>query len=197
MRAFCSKEKLTGDNAFECSRCNRKTTALQSLQITNISPVIVIHLKRFIYDRNEKITRKLKDLILYPEFLDFMPYIDNNTESQSGQENYQPDQFIYQLYAVVVHLGEAANNGHIFSYVRSSDELWYKINDELVTPVNIETVLSDKNSYILYYAKLSGKKLVYIEQKLMNFLHGHHVYHPQRLYAVLEKQVIILIIVRQ
>ncbi|CAF4202257.1 unnamed protein product [Rotaria sordida] len=58
--AFCSKEKLTGDNAFPCSQCHSKTTALQSLQLANTSSIIIIHLKRFIYDQKNNL-----DLIKY------------------------------------------------------------------------------------------------------------------------------------
>lgn len=57
-----------------------------------------------------------------------------------------------------MHLGENANNGHIFTYIRSPDNLWYKANDELVTPVNLNSVLNDNNSYILCYARLSEEK---------------------------------------
>jgi hypothetical protein len=58
-----------------------------------------------------------------------------------------------------VHIGETANNGHIFSYVRSPDNLWYKTNDELVIRVNVDSVLADNNSYILCYARLLEKNI--------------------------------------
>jgi ubiquitin C-terminal hydrolase len=158
LKAFCSNEILTGDDSFECSICERKTSALKLLQLSNLSRIIIIHIKRFAYDQRERKTRKLKHSISYPEFLDMMPYIDKNM-SQSNQKNLESNEFVYQLYSVLVHLGETTNNGHIFSYVRSPDDLWYKTNDELVTPVNLETVLSDKNSYILCYSKLSEEKI--------------------------------------
>ncbi|CAF4239884.1 unnamed protein product, partial [Rotaria sordida] len=114
--AFCSKEKLTGDNAFPCSQCHSKTTALQSLQLANTSSIIIIHLKRFIYDQRK-----------------------------------------------------TANNGHIFAYIRSPDNLWYKINDELVTSTAPKAVFSDNNSYILWYTKLSEEKR-YLYRKEINEL---------------------------
>lgn len=156
--AFCSKEKLTGDNALQCSQCHRKTTALQSLQLGNISPIIIIHLKRFIYDRSKKLTRKLKHFISYPEFLDLTPYIVTNNVPQEVQNNHQSDEYIYMLYAVVLHLGETANNGHVLVYIRAPDNLWYRINDESVTSTNTKVVMSDNNSYILWYTKLSKEK---------------------------------------
>ncbi|CAF5053111.1 unnamed protein product, partial [Rotaria sp. Silwood1] len=158
LAAFCSKEKLTGDNALQCSQCHSKTTALQSLQLANTSSIIIIHLKRFIYDQSKKLTRKLTHFISYPEFLNIAPYVANNNASEEVQKNHQSDEYIYMLYAVVVHLGKTANNGHILVYIRSPDNLWYKINDELVTSTNPKTVFSDNNSYILWYTKLSAEK---------------------------------------
>jgi uncharacterized UBP type Zn finger protein len=158
LTAFCSPQSLTGDNSFDCSTCVAYVPALQSLQLNNVSPVIFIHLKRFVYDTRAKITRKLKHFISYPELLDLNPYIQKNV-LHLNQQNYKFNDFIYELYAVSVHLGEAANNGHIFSYVRSPDNLWYKANDELVTPVNVDSVLADNNSYILCYARLLEKNI--------------------------------------
>jgi ubiquitin carboxyl-terminal hydrolase 36/42 len=163
LKAFCSDEKLTGDNSFECSNCERKTSALKLLQLADLSPIIIIHLKRFVYDQCEKITRKLKDSISYPEFLDVMPYIDRNM-FQSNQASRQSNQLVYRLYSVLVHLGETADNGHIFSYILSPDDAWYKMDDEIITPVSLETVLSDKNAYIICYSKLSNDKIHLYEE---------------------------------
>ncbi|CAF3597916.1 unnamed protein product [Rotaria sordida] len=158
LAAFCSKEKLTGDNALQCSQCHTKTTALQSLQLANTSSIIIIHLKRFIYDQSKKLTRKLTHFISYPEFLNIAPYVANNNASEEVQKNDPSDESIYMLYAVIVHLGKTANNGHIFAYIRSPDNLWYKINDELVTSTDPKAVFSDNNSYVLWYTKLSEEK---------------------------------------
>lgn len=158
LSAFCSKEKLTGDNRLQCSQCRKKTIALQTLQLANMSPVVIIHLNRFAYDPNKKLTKKITQFFAYPEFLNFIPYFVNDGASQEAQETYQSDEYIYILYAVVVHLGETADNGHIFAYVRSPDNLWYKVNDESVTSVNLKVVLSDTNSYLLWYIKLSEKQ---------------------------------------
>ena len=98
-------------------------------------------MKRFIYDQRAKSTRKLKHLILYSEFINLAPYVVNNNASEEVQENPQSEEYIYMLYAVVVHLGETANNGHIFAYIRSPDNLWYRINDERVTSISPKLVL--------------------------------------------------------
>jgi len=156
--ASCSAQVLAGDDSFNCSKCETRVPALQSLQLVNVSPIIFIHLKRFVYDTRAKLTRKLKHFISYPELLDLNPYIHKNV-LELNQQNYKFNDFIYELYAVLVHLGETADNGHIFSYVRSPDNLWYKTNDESITAINLNSVLADTNSYILCYAKLSEKNI--------------------------------------
>lgn len=77
--AFCSAQPLDDENAIDCSKCETYVPALQHLQLINISPVIFIHLKRFIYDIRAKLTRKLKHSISYPELLDLSPYLCKKT----------------------------------------------------------------------------------------------------------------------
>jgi hypothetical protein len=55
---------------------------------------------------------------------------------------------------VVVHLGGNAVSGHFFADVRSPDGFWYKANDESVTRVKLDKVLSDKYAYNLCYTKV-------------------------------------------
>jgi len=78
---------------------------------------------------------------------------------QLNQQNHKFNHLIYELYAVLVHLGETVDNGHLFSYIRSPDDLWYKTNDELITRVNLDSVLADNNSYVLCYGKISEEKI--------------------------------------
>ncbi|CAF0802050.1 unnamed protein product [Rotaria sordida] len=55
---------------------------------------------------------------------------------------------------VIVHQGEYVTNGHVFAYVRAPDGYWYKADDELVTPVHLDSVLNHKDAYILCYVKM-------------------------------------------
>ncbi|CAF4585272.1 unnamed protein product, partial [Rotaria magnacalcarata] len=74
---------------------------------------------------------------------------------QLNHEQSTSNVYIYKLNAVVVHIGEAADSGHIFSYIRSSDNLWYKADDTSVQRIDLDTVLACNNSYILCYTKSS------------------------------------------
>jgi ubiquitin C-terminal hydrolase len=156
--AFCSEIKLDGDNSIECQKCKSKVAALQSVQFLNVSPVIFINLKRFAYDQNSNITRKLTHFVSYPELLDLMPYIDRHV-FESNQDNHQLDKLIYQLCGVLIHCGDTTNNGHIYSYIRSPNDAWYTANDETILPTNLKDVLTSNNSYLLCYVKLSEEKI--------------------------------------
>ncbi|CAF4164381.1 unnamed protein product [Rotaria sp. Silwood2] len=157
--SFCSTEELAGDDMFFCSKCETKVVALKSTKLTDPSPVIFIHLKRFFFDKTIKTIHKMDHFIAYPELLDLSSLICP-TVIQSNQENYSLNEFLYQLNSVVVHVGENANNGHIFSYIRSPDNLWYKADDESITRVDLSDVLTDNNSYILCYSKVSRQKII-------------------------------------
>ncbi|CAF1488393.1 unnamed protein product, partial [Adineta steineri] len=158
LTAFFSQVKLDNENAFECSKCKTKTTALKSIELADISPIIFIQLKRFIYDQNAKITRKIRHFVSYPEYLDLMPYVDKHV-LQSNQGNHQWDKFIWQLHGVLIHLGDSANNGHVYSHIRSPDGAWYKADDEKISPVAVKHVLANNDSYILCYTKLSEERM--------------------------------------
>ncbi|CAF2637171.1 unnamed protein product [Rotaria sp. Silwood2] len=163
--AFCSVEELAGDDMFFCSKCQTKVLALRSTKLIDASPVIFIHLKRFVYDKQAKIIRKIKQFISYPELLDFSSFITPEV-LQSNKENHTFHQYIYQLNAVVVHIGETVNSGHIFSYVRSPDNLWYKADDASITKTNLDKVLADNDSYILCYSKLAEGNIIVPETEV-------------------------------
>jgi ubiquitin carboxyl-terminal hydrolase 36/42 len=158
LAAFFSKEELCGDDLYECSCCNKKVTASKTLQIIKTSPVIFIHLKRFYYDIMLKTTHKIGQFITYPEILNLDPYFNENIR-ESNKENDTLDAFVYQLSGVVVHLGKKATSGHVLTYIRSPDGMWYKFNDELMTSVKLDIVLCDKDAYILCYTKVPKHKL--------------------------------------
>ncbi|CAF4240825.1 unnamed protein product [Rotaria sp. Silwood2] len=162
--AFCSTEDIGGDDLFTCSQCQRNVIALKTTQIIDASPVICIQLKRFIYDKEAKNIRKVKKYISYPEILDLTSCISKEI-LQSDKENCQINQFIYQLNAVVVHIGETVNSGHIHSYIKSPDALWYKADDELITKIDLSKVLADNDSYILFYTKFTNEKIIQWESQ--------------------------------
>ena len=67
---------------------------------------------------------KLNKRVTFPEELNISPYMSrNNNES-----------LFYRLYAVVVHVDmlNASFFGHYICYVKDSNGVWYKIDDNKV-----------------------------------------------------------------
>ena len=163
--SFCSVEELSGDNMFFCSNCEKKVVGLQSTQLAHTSPVIFFQFKRFVYNKNVKVTHKIKEFISYPEVLDMAPFITSDVV-ESLHQQHKSNEYIYKLNAVVAHLGETVNSGHIFSYIRSPDNTWYEADDELVKKTDLHVVLTDNNSYILCYTKTSEDNIISQEKEL-------------------------------
>ena len=160
---FCKPELLcNGDSAYHCSTCAQRVQATKSLHLVKALPIITIHLKRFNYNQQTNTINKIKTFISYPELLNLAPYFDPNIK-ESIESNKENIVLIYQLYAVIAHLGEQPTSGHIYAYILSPDGLWYKANDVSITQVNINQVLTNENAYMLFYSKKSEDKFVFNE----------------------------------
>jgi ubiquitin carboxyl-terminal hydrolase 36/42 len=160
LNEFCKEEILSDDNAFHCLTCNQFVPATRSYQLIKTLPVIPVHLKRFVYDQRTNTVNKIKKFIGYPELLDMTPYFDKNIQ-ESLTANKENNVLLYQLHAVVVHLGERAQSGHVYAYIQSPDGLWYKANDSSVTHVDINEVVTNKDAYMLFYSKVSKDKIIF------------------------------------
>jgi len=99
--------------------------------------ILVIFFKR--YDNQGK---KLDNNIDFPtENLDMCKYV----------MGYERQKYIYDLYAVSNHIGHTMG-GHYWAYVKNHDENWYKFNDNIVTTLQKDKVVS-KLAYCLFYKK--------------------------------------------
>ncbi|KAH6782864.1 ubiquitin-specific protease 17 [Perilla frutescens var. hirtella] len=137
---FTMSETLGGDDKYKCNRCKSYEKAKKKLTVLEAPNILTIVLKRFQSGNFEKLSK----LILFPEVL-------NLSRFMSGMVDKYP---IYNLYAVVVHLGvmNGAYSGHYVSYVKNLQGHWFKIDDSRVSRVDLETVLSAE-AYILFYAR--------------------------------------------
>ncbi|OPL21468.1 hypothetical protein AM593_04696, partial [Mytilus galloprovincialis] len=86
-----------------------------------------------------KITRHVN----FPEKLNIRPYMSIR----------QGEPVQYSLYAVLVHSGVHCNSGHYYCYVKSPSQVWYCMNDSMVTQVSASRVLSSE-AYLLFYSKV-------------------------------------------
>jgi ubiquitin carboxyl-terminal hydrolase 36/42 len=167
VKAFFEEELLTGEDLYECVHCKGKVPGSTKLDIMKASPIVFINLRKFTYNKNIGRVTKIHRFISFPEILNLGRYVNTNV-SDSNEENDSISHFTYKLYAVVVHRGDTPVSGHIFSYIRSPDGFWYEFNDETVTQVQFNVVLSEKDAYILCYAETSIESVHPLEKISIN-----------------------------
>jgi ubiquitin C-terminal hydrolase len=65
---------------------------------------------------------------------------------------------VYELYAVICHLGPSSMSGHFVAYCKNSiDNKWYLYNDAIVNLCSRAQQYNDGMPYILFYkAAISG-----------------------------------------
>ncbi|KAK1554402.1 hypothetical protein Q3G72_011606 [Acer saccharum] len=144
LRRFTSTEILDGENKYRCGRCKSYEKAKKKLTIVEAPNILTIALKRFQSGKFGKLNKSIR----FPEVLDLAPYMSGTSDSLP----------IYRLYGVVVHLDvmNAAFSGHYVCYVKSTHNKWFKIDDSMVTAVELEKVLT-KGAYMLLYARCSPR----------------------------------------
>ncbi|CAO2819612.1 unnamed protein product [Amaranthus hypochondriacus] len=125
---------------YTCASCKEQVQAEKQLLLDQAPSVAALHLKRFKSDG--AYVEKIDKMVEYPLELDLAPYTKG---SNDGNE------YKYELFAVVVHVGYSSNSGHYFSYIRSSPDEWYRFDDSKVSRVDGEQALRE-DAYILLYA---------------------------------------------
>ncbi|XP_058919879.1 ubiquitin carboxyl-terminal hydrolase 17-like protein 6 [Kogia breviceps] len=134
-------EKLDGENAYHCSVCLKRVSATKRLTLHSASQVLIVVLKRFTEVTGAKMVQKVH----YPERLDLHPYM---LDKKAGPLD-------YALYAVLVHSGWSAHQGHYFCYIKAGNGQWYKMDDAMVTVCDVTSALS-QSAYVLFYVQNSA-----------------------------------------
>ncbi|CAK9440482.1 uncharacterized protein LODBEIA_P45780 [Lodderomyces beijingensis] len=147
---FSKSETLRNQNKFHCNTCSSLQEAVKTIKIKKSPQVLVINLKRFKYD--EKIDKlvKLFDSISYP----FKLRLFNTTDDCH-------DNILYELYALVIHIGGGPMHGHYVSICKIKAGLWLLFDDETVELVEDNYVMRFfgngpglASAYILFYQKI-------------------------------------------
>lgn len=139
-KKFTQPEILQNDNAYKCPQCKKKVAAVKRFTVARPPNVATIQFKRFDYNRiyGGKITKKIS----YSATFNIRPYMCDSKGSP----------ITYKLNAVLVHQGATSNSGHYYCYIKSSNGLWYLMDDERVVQVSLSQVL-DQQAYILFYVR--------------------------------------------
>ncbi|KAI9237153.1 MAG: hypothetical protein BYD32DRAFT_382625 [Podila humilis] len=138
LRDYTRPEILTKSNQYQCDKCNTLVDARKQMTIYEAPKVLTVHLKRFT-SSGQKINQHIK--------------FDTKLELASVMSPSKSiSELNYSLYAVLVHAGNTCHSGHYFCYIKSSNGIWYSMNDTTVAVISLQTVLS-QNVYMLFYTQ--------------------------------------------
>lgn len=122
----------------------------KSLSIQKSPPVLIFHLKRFLYDQACG-TEKLTKPVAFPERLelDGSPVFSESRPASTST---------FRLFAVAYHHGRSAQGGHYTCHVRQTarpDDPWVYFDDSSYVLEPLEKVLREKpatqSPYLLFY----------------------------------------------
>ncbi|KAF9427307.1 Ubiquitin carboxyl-terminal hydrolase 36, partial [Podila epigama] len=138
LRDYTRVETMAKPNQYHCDKCNMLVDARKQMTIYEAPKILTVHLKRFTNSG-----QKIKQHIKFETKLDL---------SLAMAASKRPSELNYSLYAVVVHTGNTCQSGHYICYIKSSNGIWYSMNDTTVAVVSLQTVLS-QNAYLLFYTQ--------------------------------------------
>jgi ubiquitin carboxyl-terminal hydrolase 9/13 len=149
---FSRLETLAHQNKFYCNNCCSLQEATKTIKLKKLPEVLVINFKRFKYDESVDKMVKLFDSISYPFNLRLF-----NTSTKGTTEDFT----LYELYALVIHIGGGPMHGHYVALCKIKAQLWLLFDDETVEVVDDSFVLKFfgngpglASAYILFYQKV-------------------------------------------
>jgi ubiquitin carboxyl-terminal hydrolase 9/13 len=127
------------------------------MKIQKSPKILALHLKRFKYTEDMQRNLKLFHRVVYPPTLRLF----NTTDDADD-----PDR-MYELYAVVVHIGGGPYHGHYVTVVKNDETgRWMLIDDEAVEAVDdgfVGRFYGDRpgmaSAYVLFYQQVEQKPL--------------------------------------
>lgn len=132
---------------FTCSEidgpagCNRKVRAVKQLSLWKLPQIFMVALKRIEWLSNFQ-ARKLDCLVDMPtEGLDFTHLV--------APEAPQKVQLVYDVVAVIDHVGMRADEGHYTATCRRPDG-WFHFDDSIASPLPPDVPIVGRQNYILF-----------------------------------------------
>ncbi|KAI8822096.1 uncharacterized protein EV422DRAFT_495199, partial [Fimicolochytrium jonesii] len=119
LRNFSKSETLCHKNKFFCDVCNSLQEAEKRMILRKTPNILAVHLKRFKYQEQLQRYIKLSYRVPFPLELRLSHFTDD-------AEN--PER-LYQLFAVIVHIGGGPHHGHYVTLVKSSGQ-WLLFDDD-------------------------------------------------------------------
>ncbi|KAJ4471868.1 hypothetical protein C8J55DRAFT_406659, partial [Lentinula edodes] len=146
LRQFSASEMLCQRNKFFCDACCDLQEAEKRMKIKKLPNVLALHLKRFKYQEDSNKYIKLSYRVAFPLQLRLFNTVDDAEDADR----------LYNLFAIVVHLGNGPHHGHYISIIKTLGT-WFVFDDDNVYPIpekDIPKYYGDSNAgsaYVLYY----------------------------------------------
>ena len=129
---------MSGDNQMYCNQCNKLCNSYYSTILYSGSTYLIINL-----NRGKGAVYECK--VIFPEVLNLFNFF-----------TYKQGVTVYELYAVICHLGPSSMSGHFVAYCKNStNHKWYLYNDAIVSLCTKEFQYNDGMPYILFYKALT------------------------------------------
>ncbi|KAI8647444.1 hypothetical protein BD408DRAFT_408565 [Parasitella parasitica] len=122
----------------ECSSCQHEGNQSGTQSIYRSPMALALRLERF---RSDADKTKINKLVKFEESMDIKRVV---TEKETVLTK-------YNLYAVIVHTGQTINDGHYVAYVKSSNGIWYSMDNDSVQVVSVKRLL-ETTPYMLFYS---------------------------------------------
>ncbi|CAI0414805.1 unnamed protein product [Linum tenue] len=124
---------------YRCEQCQMVGVTSKEVRL-QVAPTIAI-LQFKIFEKEEGCrSKKIPHYGSFQTVMDLTPHSTNKTVHLK-----------YNLYGVVVHLGETLEGGHYICFIKSMGK-WHQISDQLVEETDEEVVL-EQAAYILFYER--------------------------------------------
>lgn len=159
LQQFSASELLCQNNKFHCDSCGGLQEAERRVKIRKLPKILALHLKRFKF--TEDMQRNVK-LLHRIEFSYHIRLFNNTTDDIDGEQDADT---VYELYAVVVHIGGGPYHGHYASIVKTEAAGWVLFDDEMVERVDekyMQNFFGDQpgmaTAYILFYQAITEEE---------------------------------------
>jgi ubiquitin carboxyl-terminal hydrolase 10 len=150
LNANFAAEQLDG---YICSKTKLEVEASRAVSLEDLPPILILHLKRFVYDSATGGVQKVMKHVEFSVDLE----ISRDILSQSSRSKFTLKQRQYKLFAVVYHNGREATKGHYVADVYHTGYAnWLHCDDSIIKPTAEALVTApNPNSvpYILFYRR--------------------------------------------
>ncbi|KAK7207784.1 putative ubiquitin carboxyl-terminal hydrolase [Myxozyma melibiosi] len=156
LQQFSASELLCQNNKFHCDSCGGLQEAERRVKIKRAPKILALHLKRFKFTEDMQRNVKLLHRVVFPFHVRLF---NNTTDEMVGAQDADT---LYELYAVIVHVGGGPYHGHYVAIVKTDTAGWVLFDDEMVERVDesfVHNFFGDKpgmaTAYILFYQAIT------------------------------------------